>query len=418
MNMNRHIIQRLRETKVLENYSFMTALSIFSTLIGIIIYPYVIRVTGKDAYGTYVYALTIATFFQALMDYGFDSPCAKAVVQAKDDLAERSKIVTSVILLKLGLILICGVAFGICVVLMPFMQKNIALCMMAFIQIMATSLFPVWYFQGLKKMKFVTYINLGLRLSTIPLILWFVHAPKDIGVYALIVMASIVVGTLIAYACLLADGIRLKRITAERLRVLLQDATPFFATSLTSSLKGFAIKTIIKQCFGVGEVAIYDLAEKIVTIPRFFTQNINGALFPEVVNNATPERVRRILKYERIIGISFAALVGLLSYPAVLILGGHDMLGAVPVSILLSATIYTWLVVGAYINFVFIPANRYYIITLNQVIALLSCVLLALGGMYIWHDITTAAAGLMISGFIEILFCRYVSSRLHMRSDL
>ena len=413
------ILQRLHETKVLENYSFMTALNIFSTLIGIIIYPYVIRMTGKDAYGTYVYAFTIATFFQVLLDFGMDSPCAKAIVQAKDDLSERSRIVSSVLALKAAIVLVCGTAFILCLRFIPFMNHNRLLCLMTFVQLVATSLFPTWYFQGLKKMKFVTYINLGLRLATIPFIIWLVRSPQDIGLYAFTVMVSIVLGTLIAYVCLHTDGIRLQRIGFKRLQVLARDAFPFFATSLTGTLKSLSVKTIIKQCFGVGEVAVYDLAEKLITIPRFFTQNINGALFPEVVDNATPSRVQRILKYERIIGASFAAVIALLSYPAVLLLGGHELLGAVPVTILLSTTIYTWLVVGAYINFVFIPANRYYAITLNQVIAFLSCVLLAGAGLYIWRDITMVAAGLMVSGFVEILFCRYyASSCLHMRSGL
>ena len=324
------LLQRLKETRVLENYSFMTALSIFSALIGLIIYPYVIRVTGKEAYGTYVYAFTIATFFQAVIDYGFDSPCAKAIVQAREDLRELGRIVTSVLLLKLVFIVLCAVAFVICIYCVPFMQNHFRLCLMTFIQLIATSLFPVWYFQGLKKMKFVTYINLAFRLSTIPLIIWLVHAPEDIGVYAFIVMSSIILGTLIAYVCLFADGICLQRVTIDRLRVLLYDATPFFATSLTSSFKALAVKTIIKHSFGIGEVAIYDLAEKIVTIPRFFTQNINGALFPEVVNNATSNRVRRILKYERIIGVGFALAVALLSYPLVLMFGGHEMQEAIP----------------------------------------------------------------------------------------
>ena len=410
--MNIHFLQRLRETRVLENYSFMTALSIFSALIGLIIYPYVIRMTGKDAYGAYIYAFTIATFFQAVIDYGFDSPCAKAIVQARNDLVERSKVVTSAMLLKSGFIALCVIAFVICIYCVPFMQNHFRLCLMTFIQLIATSLFPVWYFQGLKKMKFVTYINLALRLSTIPLIIWLVHVPEDIGVYAFIVMSSVVLGTLIAYICLFVDGIRLQRITTARLRVLLHDSTPFFATSLTSSFKALAVKAIIKHSFGIGEVAIYDLAEKIVTIPRFFTQNINGALFPEVVDNATPNRVRRILKYERVIGISFAVLVALLSYPLVLVLGGMEMLGAVPVTIILSTAIYTNLVVGAYVNFVFIPAYRYYYITLDQVIAFVSCVLLSLAGLYVWHNISMVAAGIMLSGFIEIFFCYLLSKRI------
>jgi len=268
-------------------------------------------------------------------------------------------------------------------------------------------------------MKTVTYINLTLRLLTIPLIIWLIRSPQDIMSYALIVMISIVAGTLVAYICLLADGIRWQRVSAIEAKQLIRDATPFFATSLTGSLKSLSIKAIIKHFFGIGDVAIYDLAEKIITIPRFFTQNINSALFPEVIANAIPSRVQRILKYERIIGASFAVIIALLSYPAVILLGGQQMLGAIPITILLSGTIYTYLVVGAYLNFLFIPANRYYAITLNQIVALISCVSLACLGLLVWKDITMVALGLALSGFIEILFCRYyATSYLHMRTGL
>lgn len=388
----------------------MTALSIISALIGLIIYPFVIRMTGKEAYGTYVYAFTIATFFQVIFDFGFDSPCAKAVVQARDDLSERSRIVSSVLVLKSALILLCGLIFVLCLRYVPFMHNNRLLCLITFVQLAATSLFPVWYFQGMKKMKHVTFINLGLRLATIPLILWLVRSPQDINSYALITMGAIGLGTFIAYIHLFMDGIRLQRITGNRLRRLFHEALPFFATSLTSNIKSLSVKAIIKHWFGIGEVAVYDLAEKIITIPRFFTQNINGALFPEVVANATPERVRRILKYERLIGVSFSILIAALSYPAVLLLGGQQMMDAVFITVILSTTIYTWLVAGAYINFVFIPANRYYIITLNQLIAFLSCVLTALCGLLVWRDISMVALAIMISGFAEVLFCRLMAT--------
>lgn len=412
-----HLIRRLRETKVLENYSFMTALSILSALIGLVIYPFVIRATGKDAYGTYVYAFTIAAFFQVVMDFGFDSPCAKAVVQARNDMNELSRIVSAALTLKLGFILICSLVFAVCVYLIPFMYHNVTLCVLTFIQLIATSLFPIWYFQGLKKMKTVTYINLTLRLCTIPFILWLIHSPQDIGTYAFIVTLSIIIGTLVAYVYVFADGIRWQRVSSRCLQELLHDATPFFATSLTNSLKSLSVKTIIKHFFGVGDVAIYDLAEKIITIPRFFTQNINNALFPEIIANSTPSRVQRILKYERIIGSSFAVIIALFSYPAVILLGGQQMFGAIPITILLSGTIYTYLVVGAFLNFVFIPANRYYAITMNQVVALISCVLLACFGLLIWENITMVALGLTLSGIIEILFCRYYATTyLHLRT--
>lgn len=407
----RHLIQRLKETKVLENYSFMTALSILSALIGLVIYPFVIRATGKDAYGTYVYALTIASIFQVIFDYGFDSPCAKAIVQARHDVHALSRIVSTVLVLKMAIVMFCSIVFAACLYVVPFMHHNIALCVITFVQLVAMSLFPTWYFQGLKKMRLVTYINLSLRLATIPLIIWLIRSPQDIFFYAVIVMFSVVSGTFVAYVCLLSDGIRWQRISMESAKKLMRDATPFFATSLTCSLKMLSVKVIIKNMFGVGEVAIYDFAEKLVTIPRFFTQNINAALFPEVVDNAPLTRVKRILRYERMIGIGFVALIALLSYPAVLILGGQEMMDAVSVTIILSASIYTWLVAGAYINFIFIPANRYYLITINQIIALVSCLILMVAGVLVWRSVNVVALGLVLSGYIEVLFCRYMSKK-------
>lgn len=260
-------------------------------------------------------------------------------------------------------------------------------------------------------MKLVTYINLSLRIITIPLILCFVHSAQDIGLYAIIVATSIVLGTLLSYVYLFTDGIRLRIVSLLRLQTFIHDATPFFATSITGYLKSFSIKTIIKHFFGVGEVAVYDLAEKIITIPRFFTQNINNALFPEVIANPTNARVRRILKYERFIGAGFTIVIALLSYPAVLILGGQEMLGATSLTILLSSTIYTCLVVGAYLNFIFIPTNHYYLITLNQVLALFSCLFLSLLGLFWWQHISMITLGLVLSGFCEIVFCRYVTRK-------
>lgn len=407
-------IQWLQETRVLENYSFMTALSIFSALIGLIIYPYIIRVTGKDVYGVYVYALTIATFFQAVVDYGFDSPCAKAIVLAKDNLQERNRIVSSFLALKSILVGVCGIIFLICLIFVPFMANHTAICIMTFIQLIAGSFFPVWYFQGLKKMKYVTYINLGVRLSTIPFILILILSPTDINLYAFIVMTSVLIGTFISYIFLFTDGVRLQRTSANRILLLFHETTPFFITSITGSLKGLAVKAIIKHSLGIGEVAIYDLAEKIVAIPRFFTKNINSALFPEIVSSPTASRVQRILKYERVIGISTAVIVSILSYPAVLLLGGGNMLDAVPVTILLSIMIYTELCAGAYIHFVFIPANRYYLVTMNQVSSFVSCILAAFAGLMFWEDISMVATGVVVSGFIEVLFCHYAAKKVRL----
>lgn len=404
----RIIIHRLIETKVLQNYSYLSALNIFSTLVSLIVYPYVIRVVGAEQYGLYAFFWSVVMCFQALLDYGFDQPAAKAIVQCGNNLQKQSQIVSSVffakILLLVPILLLSGgIAVGI-----PILRHNILLFGILFLQPLSTILLPVWYFQGVKDMRTVTLIQLSIRLLQIPLVFCFVRTENDVIAYAAIVSVTTFVGGMVGLCSLIRRGLHWVIVPVSMLRAFFKDATPFFLTSVTGVIKERTLTTLIGTLCGMREVALYDLANKIVMVPRMFTQSINVALFPEVVGNASAERVRNILRYERLIGLSFVVAVTIAGYPAILVLGGKTMVGAFPLAVVLSFTIYTYLVVGAYLQFVFIPHNRYYWVAWNQFVALCSCFLLCGIGLVFTHHMMLFACALALSGFIEILFCRYL----------
>ena len=73
-------------TKVIENYFFMTALQIINALFGILIYPYLIRILGANSYGLYVFAFSVTTYFVSFISFGFNMPAIKIVVQNKDNI--------------------------------------------------------------------------------------------------------------------------------------------------------------------------------------------------------------------------------------------------------------------------------------------------------------------------------------------
>jgi PST family polysaccharide transporter len=72
---------------------------------------------------------------------------------------------------------------------------------------------------------------------------------------------------------------------------------------------------------------------------------------------------------------------------------------------LLSVTILTWLVVGAMIYFYIVPSGKMYYVTVNQLIAMASTFVFAGIGLYCTHSVYALAAGLALSGLIEIVFC-------------
>lgn len=404
-----HNIKRLRETKVLENYSFMTILNVFSALISLVIYPYVIRVTGAEAFGVYPYALAIILYFQILIDFGFDSPSAKAIVEHRDNAAEKSRILSEVFTAKLMLFAASSVLLGGLMCILPDMKANKLIFGLAFAQTFTTVLYPVWYFQGMKNMRVVTYINLALRLLSVPLILLFVRNASDLWLYVLIVSGTMVAGGLVAFIYIFVhEKLTIRLVGPKQLQLLFRDGTPFFITNLAGQLKEGLMTIVVRYFFGYADVTLFDIAKKIVAIPRMFTQSINGALFPEVMQDPSESRVKKILRYERRIGLLATLGVIALAYPTILWLFGKEVIDSVPLTIILSWSLYTWLVIGAYLNFIFIPNNKYYLITVNQVVALVTCVLF-LALLLIWNHIIVITIALTLSSFCELLFCRYIT---------
>jgi PST family polysaccharide transporter len=398
-----------QNTKVIENYFFMTALQIISSAFGILIYPYLIRILGPESYGLYVFSLSVTSYFVSFISFGFSFPAAKAVVENKDNLQAKNDIISCVFTAKIYLALISALIFSGLIFFVPAMHKNWFIFSVSFPQIIAEILFPVWYFQGIQKMRVVTYIQLGFRLATLPFVFIFIKTPADNWIYALIGSVSLIFAGIAAVFYLYKEeNIIYRFVSVNSLKAYFRDAMPFFWTSSASTIKTESITILIGSFFSMTDVALYDLANKINILPRMLTASINGALFPQILKNTQKNVIKKIIKYETLIGLIVIAGIAIFGYWIVLILGGAKMTGAYPLAVVLSGTVLIWLVVGSYISFIFVPNNRYYFVTQNQFVAFGTFFLFCIPGLIIFQNIFAPVAALILSGLCEIVYCNYL----------
>lgn len=401
--------------KVAENYFFMTFLASSSLVIGLILYPYVIRILGKEAYGIYIFIVSNIQLFQVFSSFGFDMPALKKISLFPDHSQIKSRVVSEVFISKLLLFPISLLIIAVISVFVPFVQRHIALYYIVFSSQLVEILFPTWYFQGIQRMKFVTYTNLAVRLVTIPLIFIFIRSSDDLLLYALIVSLLPLCGSIFAFFYLIIkEKIRLQLCSIRQLKSTFRSALPFFWTVAFGTVKKESVTFVIGTFFSMQSVALYDLASKLILIPRIITSNINGALFPNVMQNISTERIKRIMRYETYISLIIIILVVVLGYWAVLLLGGKTMLAAYPMAIILSITIYTWLIAGSYINFVFIPQGRYSLVANNQLWAMLSFLIMAFVSIVICKSLIMIVIAFALSHVVEIIYCRYMISKYRM----
>lgn len=408
-------IKKIINSKVAENYFFMTFLQGASLLIGLLLYPYLIRVLGKEAYGTYIFILSNIQFFSVFISFGFDTPALKSISLFPTDREVKNRTVSEVFTAKVILFVISAIVLMVVIFFIPFVKDNAVLYIVVFSTNLVEILFPSWYFQGTQKMKFVTYVNLLLRIATIPFVLIFVKSPDDLMIYVFIVSSFPVLGGFFTFFYMrIKERIIINFVPIKSLKSIFKEAVPFFWTSAFQVIKSISVTTVIGAFYNMGSVAIWDLANKIISIPRMMTNSVNSALFPNVVQSFNVDKVRKIMKTERYVSILLVFTTALLSYWAILLLGGKTMLSAFPLAVVLSITLYTWLLVGCYINFIFIPLDRTDLVFKCKLIEVTTLIILLLISVLFLNNIIFLVFSVVIAELIEMLYCYFVVKKLRL----
>ncbi|MEA4981652.1 MAG: oligosaccharide flippase family protein [Paludibacter sp.] len=398
--------------KVVENYFFMTILQVLNSFFYLLIYPYLIRTLGLQSYGAYVFALSIVMYFITIVNFGFDVTGLKAIVDNADDKVKKAEVLSSVLTAKIYLETGCLILFSIIVFSIPQLRENSLLLYICFAQTIAYTLLPQWYFQGLQRMRVLTFVQLISKLLTLPFIFILIKTPADLNLFAVITSLGVIFSALtITFIIIIKDDLRMRWQPFKAITVWFKETLPFFLSNSMGSFKEQSIVVLAGALLGMQEVAVYDLANKIILVPRVMLMSINGALYPKISLNNTAKIVKRILKIETLIGILTIILIILFGKYVVIFMGGIQLVKAYPVSIILSVTVLSWLVVGAYHFFVFIPRNMYYVITKNQLIAFASTIIYLLLGFIFIKNIYVLAIAIALSGITEIIYSQFVTSK-------
>lgn len=391
--------------KVISTYFHMTTLQVMNSFFYLIIYPYVIMSLGIEGFGLFVFATSVAAYFMVFVTFGFDIHAAKVVSMRHDDRRAHGELLCIITAAKLLIAVAAFLIFVVILNLVPFMQEHALLFWVCFANVLSSIFLPVWYYHGLQRMKQVTVVQLLIKLVSLPAIFVLVNNEADVLVYGIIVVgANVLSALLLFYFALRATQCRLAWPEWCQISELMADVQPFFWSTATNTLKQRSVELIIGVCFGMREVAIYDLAYKIYSIPSLLISNINAALFPALVNSSERSFVNRIIIIETVLGILCVCSVAVFGYWAVDFVSDGIMGQAYPLAVLLSFNILTVLIVGSHIYFIYVPCQRYDLVLRNQLVSI--SVFYAACTLYLWisWSVYSVVLALSTSALFEIAY--------------
>jgi PST family polysaccharide transporter len=156
----------------------LAVLQMVNYLLPLLIMPFLIRTIGLDGMGKLNFALTIILYIQLLVDYGFNLTATKNISQCKDDKNKLNEIYTCVMLIKCVILLSSLSIFSVLIFNVEYLCSDWLLYICTFGIVIGYTLFPVWLFQGLQEMKYITQLNL-LSRAIYTLLIFLVISSKD-----------------------------------------------------------------------------------------------------------------------------------------------------------------------------------------------------------------------------------------------
>ncbi len=282
--------------KMFENFFFLSLTQIFNLVYPFITYPYLIKTLGPSVFGLTVFAQTLCSYFSMIIIWGFDTTATKEIAIHRHDRRKLSEIVCSIFILRFILWCLCFSSLYIIFIFFDSISEYKNLYLFTFLLTLNELLIPLWYFRGIEKMKYITFLTIFIRCVFLAMILIFIHSPSDYLYVPLINGLGIFIGGIIAlYIVFFRDKIQFIVPSVNKILQFFKEATPIFMSDIVISIKDRCNILFIGSFLGMSDVAIYDLATKIMGIFMQVISVANQSIYPYVARSKNMGFVKKFM---------------------------------------------------------------------------------------------------------------------------
>lgn len=318
------MIKRLFNSKIFENVSALFVLQIANYVLPLITLPYLVRVLGTANFGILAFSAAFIQYFVVITDYGFNLSATRDVSINRDNRVELSKIFSNVTAIKsIFAVISFGVIFILTRLVYKFGQYS-AVYYLTCLAILGNVLFPVWFLQGLEKMKTVAIINIAVRILSTVLIFVLVKTINDLTLAVLLLNGTVVLSGLVCILLIRRMNIvDLVKPSIKSVRELLAGGWAIFISSLAVSLVGntniFLLGVLTADYKYVG---IFAIAQKIVWAFANMVVPVANAIFPRVGLLFKQNRCQALKLLKKVYLFALPVFVGMF----LILLFGSDIL--------------------------------------------------------------------------------------------
>ena len=165
--------------RIASNFISLSVLQVANYILPLLVLPFLVRVLGSEKFGLIMLAQAIATFLMVAVDFGFSLSGTREISISREHKDKVSEIFSAIIIIKIILVLIWFLLLIIIVESVPRFREDSIVYYLSLGTVIGHAIFPVWLFQGIEKMEFVSGINILSKVIFTALIFLLIRNETD-----------------------------------------------------------------------------------------------------------------------------------------------------------------------------------------------------------------------------------------------
>ncbi|MBD8488663.1 oligosaccharide flippase family protein [Echinicola sp. CAU 1574] len=297
-------LQLIRHKSV-QNFIFLLFIQSSNILISLMVMPLLIQSIGVDQFGLVSLALSVILIANVFVGFGYNLSGPKDVALNQDNKRELSAIISRILSSKILLAVMATGCLLVAIFGFDFFPEYKIILIYSLLMLFSEATLPVWFFQGMEKMRLVSVANVFSKLLYLTGIVFFIQGPADAKwVNFCFGGAALTVNLLVLVYVHFIFQIRIyfagfgKALQSCRRNIYL------FLSNIASHISVSGGMVILSFFASANILGMYSLAERVSMVLRMFPSLTIAAIYPNASKLYEQDKVvfyRFLLKVYRMV---------------------------------------------------------------------------------------------------------------------
>lgn len=326
-----NLIKKIKNSRLTQNITALLVLKGADYILNFLMFPFLLRMIGPEKFGAIVFMQSIVQYFVIVTDYGFNMTAPRDIARADND-GEIGKIFANVMSAKIVMMSAICVLSG---VIIAFLPDALGFDFWLFVAVMPLALgniaFPVWFFQGVQKMKYITISSVVARSLLFILMLVAIREPNDYVLAALIFSSMPVVSGILSFGVIFRHfKFVFVRPSLTGILATIKDGWQIFLSTVAINLYTNTNIVILGALTSPTIVGYFGAASKLVDSFKGLMGAITQAVYPHVSAklkisaSETSNFIKKFTKYYTGLFFMISFIMFVAAEPIITILFGQN----------------------------------------------------------------------------------------------